>query len=398
MKLAVLTLILALAGLGLMLFSFWPVPARWPWKLGVIAGEFGHFWLPIGVIVLLAAGWGVLKSEGATRGVAAVAVVVAAMATGLAGRPAAQAARLAKELPPQLDAAWGPAPAGWRGPAVWTWARLWRWGAVPRGPVTTRVFAHAGTPEELAMDVYGARNDGERRPVVMVIHGGGWDGGDRKQVPDFNHHLASLGYVVVAPAYRLAPRHRWPAQRDDVQAALTYLREQGAEWGIDAGRIVLMGRSAGGQLATAVGYRAGDPSIRGVIALYSPHDLNFAWRYVRADDALNSDRLMRQYLGGPAETHRAAYDEASGIRAVRRRSEAVHPTPPTLLMHGSLDTLVWRRQSERLATVLAVNDVPYAFIELPWATHAFEVNLHGPGGQLTDYAVQRFLATVTQKP
>jgi acetyl esterase/lipase len=65
-------------------------------------------------------------------------------------------------------------------------------------------------------------------------------------------------------------------------------------------------------------------------------------------------------------------------------------------MHGQLDALVWHRQSERLAQRLTDAGVPHVFISLPWATHAFEVNVNGPGGQLTTYAVEWFLAAVTK--
>jgi acetyl esterase/lipase len=71
-------------------------------------------------------------------------------------------------------------------------------------------------------------------------------------------------------------------------------------------------------------------------------------------------------------------------------------TPPTLLVHGRLDTLVWYRQSERLAARLAAAGVPHYFLSLPWATHAVEYNLNGPSGQLTAYALAWFLAAVTK--
>ena len=67
-----------------------------------------------------------------------------------------------------------------------------------------------------------------------------------------------------------------------------------------------------------------------------------------------------------------------------------------MLLHGQLDALTWHRHSERLAARLAEFGVPHAFVSLPWATHAFEFNLNGPGGQLTTYAVEWFLAAVTR--
>jgi acetyl esterase/lipase len=142
-----------------------------------------------------------------------------------------------------------------------------------------------------------------------------------------------------------------------------------------------------------VGYSARDPAIRGVIALYAPHDMPFVWSVSREDDALNSARLMRQYMGGPPdEASRPHYVSASG------QLLAGADSPPTLLVHGLLDTLSWYRHSERLGARLTELGVPHYYLRLPWGTHGFDFNPHGPGGQLADYAIDRFLATVTGSP
>ena len=65
-------------------------------------------------------------------------------------------------------------------------------------------------------------------------------------------------------------------------------------------------------------------------------------------------------------------------------------------MHGELDPLVWHRQSERLDQKLADAGVAHLFVSLPWATHAFEFNINGPGGQLTTFSIEWFLAAVTK--
>ena len=63
-----------------------------------------------------------------------------------------------------------------------------------------------------------------------------------------------LGYAVASIDYRLAPEFKWPAQRDDLLAAIRFLRAHAAALGIDEDRLVLLGRSAGGQIATAAAY------------------------------------------------------------------------------------------------------------------------------------------------
>jgi acetyl esterase/lipase len=226
----------------------------------------------------------------------------------------------------------------------------------------------------------------------VVVHGGGWDGGDRTQLADWNHRWAARGFAVAAISYRLAPRHRWPAQREDTRAALDWLKANADRLGLDAGRLVLVGRSAGGQIATAVAYGANDPAIVGVVSFYAPQDMDFAWGVSREDDALNSVNLMRQYLGGPPDTseRQALYASASA------QLMAGPSAPPTLLLHGRPDTLVWYRHSERMAARLREAGVPHYHLELPWATHGFDFNPDGPGGQLADYAIDSFLLAVTR--
>ena len=188
----------------------------------------------------------------------------------------------------------------------------------------------------------------------------------------------------------LPPAHRWPAQREDTLAAIAFLKANAPELGIDATRLVLLGRSAGGQIAQVVAYTANDPAIRGLVALYAPSDLYFGYVNTHEDDMLKSPALMRQFLGGPPETIRAQYESASALNFVSPQS------PPTLLLHGRNDAVSWYRHSVRLEARLARHGVRRAYVALPWATHAFDYSLRGPGGQLTTFAVEWFLAGVTK--
>ena len=346
------------------------------WKLALVAGEFGH-WLALGALALGGAAWALRAGH---AGVAGTTVALSVLAAGLLLRPTWEARRIATTLPGELAAALGGTAPGRAAFAVGNF-----FGAAPKAvAMETREFAPG-----LKLDFYRAAGRAVA-PCVIVIHGGGWDSGDRTQLPDFNHWLARRGYAVAAIDYRLAPKFIWPAQRDDTLAALAYVKAHAAELGVDATRLVLFGRSAGGQIASAVGYGANDPAIRGVVAFYAPHDMFFAYTYAVEDDILKSPTLMRQYLGGTPAGAKANYLSASGHQKVRAGS------PPTLLVHGTIDTLVWYRHSVRLTGRLRAAGVPHAYVELPWATHAFEFNLAGPGGQLATYALEHFLAAVTK--
>ncbi len=117
--------------------------------------------------------------------------------------------------------------------------------------------------------------------------------------------------------------------------------------------------------------------------------MHYAYEYGRSDDILNSLQLLKQYLGGVPTEARANYDSASGILLAQGSS------PPTLLIHGQRDELVWFRQSERLAARLDSLGTPHLLVRLPWATHAFDFNFNGPSGQISTYAVETFLRAVT---
>lgn len=335
------------------------------WKATLGVNEFGHWFilLPIGVAVLAA-----VLTDGGWRG-----LLLALCLVGVVGAlwPALGAARLT---------------------SAFSWKRLWLASSTREVSVRTEVFARADG-EELKLDFYPPpfRKDTTERPLcLIVIHGGGWDSGDNTQLTVWNHRWAARGWAVAALNYRKAPRHPWPAQRDDVLAAIAWLKANADRLGLDPQRLVLLGRSAGGQIATAVAYGAHDPAIRGVVALYAPHDMQFAWGVSREDDALNSVRLMRQYLGGPPDTPEriARYQSASG------QLLAGADSPPTLLVHGYPDRLVWYRHSRRLAARLQELGVACTHLELPWATHAFDYNPNGPGGQLADAAIKEFLDRV----
>lgn len=375
MMLRVSLLVFASTLLALGALTVFKSPDWSPWRLAVLAGEYGH-WLALAAFALGVGAW----CARGNLGLAIVTVALSAGAVVVLLKPSYQAWRIGAALPQQLAAGFGPAAVAG---SPWSVGQLFT-----ANPPDVAIQALQVTPE-LPLDFYPAVGRANA-PCVVVVHAGGWDSGDRKQFPAFNHWLASKGYAVAAISYGLAPKFQWPAQRDDVLAAIAFLKTRAAELGIDATRLVLLGRSAGGQIAEAVGYTAEDAAIRGVIGLYAPSDLIFGYVNTHENDMLKSPALMRKFLGGTPDSARANYTSASGIFHVTRRS------PPTLLVHGTLDAVAWYRHSVRLEEKLTEHGVPHAFVQLPWATHAFDFNLHGPGGQLTTFAVEWFLARVTK--
>ena len=240
----------------------------------------------------------------------------------------------------------------------------------------------------LTLDLY--RRDGftKQLPIIVVVHGGKWQFGDSNQLPAVNHYLARRGYAVAAINYRKAPENPFPAARNDVIAAIDYLKTHAKELSLDPNRIVLLGRSAGGQLALVVAYGVRDPAIRGVVSLYAPTDMIYSWENPGNPQVINAPKLLRDYLGGAPNEKPEAYRQASAMQL------AYATAPPTLLFHGGRDELIWLHQAQRLSQRLTELNVKHLLVPLDWGDHGFEANLWGPGGQIYLFVLERFLASV----
>ncbi len=225
------------------------------------------------------------------------------------------------------------------------------------------------------------------RPWIFSIHGGGWDSGVPADLEQNIPELIHAGYVVFSPAYRLAPNATWPKQLEDVEAAFAWVIENAARFGADPNQAWVLGRSAGGQIALKLGYgqRFRD-HIRGVIAYYTPTDLDFGYRWSLNEDVLDSKLLMERFLGKNPDQDAETYHAASPIH------DATPESPPTLLIYGRPDPLVWYRHGERLTQRLRAQGARVVHLELPWATHGFDFFPSSPGGQVTRNATLQFLA------
>jgi acetyl esterase/lipase len=233
------------------------------------------------------------------------------------------------------------------------------------------------------------------RPAVIYVFGGGWVSGDRKQMPAYYQWLTGQGLTVFAIDYRLAtPGHPvWDKAPGDVKCAVGWVRTNAARHGIDPGRIVLAGNSAGANLALLAAYTAGDDrvpascaaadtSVRAVVGFYGPTDLAAAHRDADATDT--ADRL-EAYLGGPPAEQAGRYRRNSPVTYVRPG------LPPTLLLHGERDSVVPAAQSTDLAGRLTAAGVPNSVVLLPATEHSFDGLYGGFATQITRPAITRFL-------
>lgn len=352
------------------------------WKLSILAMEYGH-WFALATIVTAA--YPLLKRRGAKR---VLATCLALVAVFFFLTPLRLAQSRAVVWQGDLESAFGGNDLLIE-PVIRV-ARLWSF-KKPKRFTPERMIVDPKDPANRYLDFYKA-NSTAASPWVVVVHGGGWNGGDPRQMEELSFYLAERGYAVASVSYRLAPAAKWPTQRDDVATAVAYIKERHKELNLDPGRWAILGRSAGGQIAESVAYTMNDPALKGCVAFYAPADLHFGYLYAEEEDMINSRQLIRNLLGGSPAQVPAQFDDASPIRFAGKDS------PPTLLLHGMKDPLTWYLQSRRLRDRITRAGGKCLLITLDWGTHGFDYNFNGPGGQIGSYAVEYFLSSVFSTP
>ena len=203
-------------------------------------------------------------------------------------------------------------------------------------------FTPADWPQPLLADLYRPQGQGPF-PSVLLVHGGAWKRGDREQVERLATRIAARGYLVMNTTYRLVPEAIYPAQLQDVQQALRWMRREGRAQGIDPARVASFGYSAGGHLAALAAHIANDPRlgdpqtrVQTVVAGGTPADLTL----------YEGGKLVPAFLGGPKSERLATFREASPVTHVDAGD------PPVFIYQATLDRLVPQEQADRYKAAL----------------------------------------------
>lgn len=215
-------------------------------------------------------------------------------------------------------------------------------------------FAQPGGVE-LLMDLHLPKGV-DNPPLVMAIHGGAWKTGDRKRFK--TSWLVKHGYAVANIEYRMSQEAVFPAQIHDCKGALRWLRAHQDAYGYDASKVVVVGYSAGGYLATLLGTSHGVRALEGTTAGYPDQSsaaqgiinyfgpVDFIQRSKNQPQHTERPRgIVYQLLGGSVSGNLERARLASPVTHVGRGD------PPVLIIHGELDGQVLPAQSERLHEV-----------------------------------------------
>ena len=165
--------------------------------------------------------------------------------------------------------------------------------------------------------------------AIMIIHGGGWRSGNRTQHYPLAQRLAEKGYVCITPAYRLSTDALYPAAVEDLSVALKWIKANARKYKVDTAKIVSLGFSAGGQLATLLGTT--QPGIRAIVDI----DGTLAFIHPESGEGDDSKSISAgTYWFGYNKTERPdLWKEAGAL------SNAGPNTPPTLFINSSVDRM-----------------------------------------------------------
>ena len=246
----------------------------------------------------------------------------------------------------------------------------------------------------LTLDLYQPSPRGMAMPLVVFVHGGGWNGGDTRHAAGFADfpaelaRLAAQGYVVASVNYRLSGEARFPAAVQDVKFAIRWLRGQARELNVDITRVALWGEGAGGQLAALAGVTCGvapfEPEanktqadlpsvcVQAVIDWYGATDLqNLAADNMGQPEAAGFKPVPSEFQPPPASDAGSflgcepALCPPMAARLASPLAFVSANSPPFLIQHGEADKAISPKQSQKLHEALRKAGVPAELITYP---------------------------------
>jgi acetyl esterase/lipase len=254
------------------------------------------------------------------------------------------------------------------------------------GPIHENVAYGSANGETLLLDIFEpASNSDHPRPAVILIHGGGWTSFDKSTMRTLAQFLARSGFVAVAVDYRLfhGDANRWPAQLDDVQRSVRWLRANAAKYNVAPDHIGAYGHSAGAQLAALLGMIDTRDNSDPALAKYSSKvqavvDASGPTEFTGFSKDSDEDKFFSTFFGASYSAHPEIWRDASPLDHVSKSNA------PFLIIHGTHDEQVSIAQAQALYDKLKEAGADVKFVRLD-SDHMF----HEP-------AVRRQLALETQ--
>jgi acetyl esterase/lipase len=198
---------------------------------------------------------------------------------------------------------------------------------------------------DLHLDVFSpAFKQRKKLPAVLIIHGGGWRSGNRKQHFPLAQRLATQGFVCFTVEYRLSTEALYPAAVYDLKAAVRWVHVNAKRFELDSNKITVLGFSAGGELAALLGTTINNPAFEvsacntnasGKIAAVV--DIDGTLSFVHPDSGEGDDRKSIS-----AATHWFGYTKSNNFELLKEASPLTHVgknTPPFLFLNSAVERM-----------------------------------------------------------
>ncbi len=220
-------------------------------------------------------------------------------------------------------------------------------------------IAYGEDPRWQVLDVYRPRDaEGQKLPVIVSVHGGGWVYGTKETYQFYCMDLAARGFAVVNYTYRLAPEHKFPAPVEDACAVFGWVRANAERYGFDTDHVFAVGDSAGAQILTIFCCMCTDPAYARRFSFRPPEGfvpravaLNCGAYSVDDEPRGLTAALMADYLPG-----KGTPEELETLRVLDHITDAF---PPAFVMTATEDFL--RQDAPVMAAALAGKDVPFVY-------------------------------------
>jgi acetyl esterase/lipase len=269
--------------------------------------------------------------------------------------------------------------------------------ALPTNGDTVRTVTYCREDgQSLSMTLFSPSAGRDPAPVVVQVHGGGWQHGSRLSSLAGSHTAAALvgaGFMVASIDYRLAPTNPWPDQIVDMACAVRFLHARGRSLGIDPARIAAWGDSAGGQLVSLLGvdganrvwdrgpYPDASSHVDAIVDEYGPANLN------ATDWPHSSAEMIRTVFGVTPRAQDPTLAAASPLHHVATGD------PPFMIIQGTADRVVPAAQSEELAARLRAVGTPVDLVLVDRGGHG----LTTPGESPSPAAVSSSIVTYLRR-
>lgn len=239
------------------------------------------------------------------------------------------------------------------------------------------VYKKAGN-HNLSADIYYTYSKKEiTKPAIILVHGGGWRSGNKSMERYTSVQLASLGYFCMAIEYRLSPESVYPAAIHDILDAVNWIIANSSKYSIDVQKIVLMGESAGGHLASLAGIKGRnlnsqgpqiETGIKAIINIDGVMDMTVPSESGK-DTVANKPSAAKQWIGFTFKEKPELWKEVSPVNYINKN------TPPILFINSSID----RFHAGRDASIAKLNQLNiYSEVHtIPDSPHSFWFLIHG---------------------